>query len=101
MVAGIVRETGETLSSLSGIMKKYPQVLLNVRPRSGRRLTRDMAVWSVVERYERELGERGRVLIRSSGTEPVERVMVEATSERKAREVAQAIADAIIEELEH
>lgn len=101
MVAGIVKDTGETLSSLSGIMKKYPQVLLNVKPRSGRRLADGMAVWTVVERYERELGERGRILIRSSGTEPVERVMVEAVSERKANEVARAIADAMLEELEH
>lgn len=100
MVAGIVRDTGDKLSSLSSIMKKYPQVLLNVRPRSGRRLKQDMKVWAVVERYERELGDKGRVLVRSSGTEPVERVMVEAVSERKATEVAQAIADAILEELD-
>jgi len=101
MVAGIVRDTGSKLSELSGVMKKYPQVLLNVRPRSGRRLREDMGVWKVVERYERELGDKGRVLVRSSGTEPLERVMVEAISERKAQEVAQAIADAILQELEH
>jgi len=101
MVAGIIKDTGETLSSLSGVMKKYPQVLLNVRPRSGRRLKQGMTVWTVVERYEHELGARGRIVIRSSGTEPVERVMVEATSERKANEIARAIADAMLEELEH
>ena len=101
MVAGIIKDTGETLSSLSGVMKKYPQVLLNVRPRSGRRLKQGMTVWTVVERYEHELGPRGRIVIRSSGTEPVERVMVEATSERKANEIARAIADAMLEELEH
>ncbi|MHB8894027.1 MAG: phosphoglucosamine mutase [Candidatus Geothermincolia bacterium] len=101
MIAGIVRDTGQKLSDLSSVMKKYPQVLLNVRPKSGRRLTQGMAVWKVVERYEHELGDRGRVLVRSSGTEPLERVMVEAVSERRAQEVAQAIADAILNELEH
>jgi phosphoglucosamine mutase len=101
MVAGVVKDTGESLSALAATMKKYPQVLVNVRPSSGRRLSPEMAVWQVVQRYERELGDRGRVLVRSSGTEPLERVMVEATSERKAREVADAIADAILRELEH
>jgi len=100
MVAGIVRDTGEKLSQLSSIMKKYPQVLLNVRPKSGRRLKPEMAVWVTVERYERELGDKGRILVRSSGTEPVERVMVEAVSERKAQEVASAIAEAILQELD-
>ncbi len=101
MVAGIVRDTGETLSCLAGTMKKYPQVLLNVRSKSGRRLKKDMALWATVEKHERELGDRGRIIVRSSGTEPIERVMVEAMSERKAHEVARAIADTILEELDH
>lgn len=100
MVAGIVKDTGASLSELSSAVTKYPQVLLNVRSRSGRRLKPDMAAWEVVRRYERELGEKGRVLVRSSGTEPVERVMVEAVSERKAEDVARAIADAILAELD-
>jgi phosphoglucosamine mutase len=100
MVAGIVRDTGETLSSLCRNMKKYPQVLLNVRPKSGRRLKPEMSVWVTIERYESELGDRGRILVRSSGTEPVERIMVEAVSERKAEEIAGAIADAILTELD-
>lgn len=101
MVAGIVRDTGAKFSALSSAMRKYPQVLVNVRPKSGRRLTSDMSVWKVIAGHEAQLGESGRVLVRSSGTEPVERVMVEAVSERRAQEVAQAIADAIRDELEH
>lgn len=99
-VAGIVKDTGSTLSSLAGVMKKYPQVLLNVRSRSGRRLRADMPAWTTIKRYEKELGEKGRVLVRSSGTEPVERVMVEAVSQRKAEEVARNIADAILKDLD-
>lgn len=99
-VAGIVKDTGSTLSSLAGVMRKYPQVLLNVRSRSGRRLRPDMPAWTTIKRYEKELGEKGRVLVRSSGTEPVERVMVEAVSERKAEEVARNIADAILKDLD-
>ncbi|MFH1151425.1 MAG: phosphoglucosamine mutase [Actinomycetota bacterium] len=99
LVAGMIRDTGETFSRLAGVMRKYPQVLINVRSRSGRRLEPGMKVWRVIEEYERRLGERGRILVRSSGTEPVERIMVEATSERKAKEIAGAVAEAIEKEL--
>lgn len=100
LMAGMVRDTGEPLSRLADNMKKYPQVLLNVTARSGRRLSPDMPSWGTIRRYEKELGEKGRVLVRSSGTEPVERVMVEALSRRKAEEVARAIAEAIQRDLD-
>lgn len=100
LLSGIVRDTGEPLSSLSGVMKKYPQVLVNVRAKSGRRLDADMAAWATIKRCEKALGEKGRVLVRSSGTEPVERVMVEAVSQRKAEEVARTIAEAILKDLD-
>ncbi len=100
ILAGITMETGETLSTLCSVMEKFPQVLINVRAKSGRRLEPDMPAWATIKRYENELGERGRVLVRSSGTEAVERVMVEATSERKAEEVARGIADAILKDLD-
>jgi phosphoglucosamine mutase len=100
LVAGMVKDTGDSLSSLSEVMRKYPQVLVNVRSKSGRRLQPDMDVWNTIEKYERQLGEKGRILVRSSGTEPLERVMVEATSRRKAEEIARNIADAILKDLD-
>lgn len=101
LISGIMRETGETISALGGVMRKYPQVLLNVRSRSGRRLESDMAVWDKIRSCEEQLGSSGRVLVRSSGTEPVERVMVEAMNADKAEEIAREIADAIRYELDH
>lgn len=100
LMAGIIKEAGQPLSKLARVMKKYPQVLLNVRSKSGRRLERGMSVWERIRVYESQLGDSGRVVVRSSGTEPVERVMVEATSERKAKEIARSIADEIEKELE-
>jgi phosphoglucosamine mutase len=100
LVAGIMKDTGEPLSELSGVMKKFPQVLLNVTTRSGRRLQPGMRVWDTVREYAQQLGDNGRVLVRSSGTEAVERVMVEATSLKLAEEIAEKIADAIIRELD-
>lgn len=101
LVAGMVSDTGEPLSELCGIMRKYPQVLVNVESRSGRRLEPGMRVWEMIESYQRALGGEGRVLVRSSGTEPVERVMVEAGSPEEAERVAGEIADAVRKELEH
>lgn len=99
LVAGIIRESGEPISRLFDIMRKYPQVLLSARSGSGRRLEEGMAVWDLIEKYRGELGDHGRVLVRSSGTEPVERVMVEAESEGTAEEIARSIVDAITREL--
>jgi phosphoglucosamine mutase len=97
----MVKDTGRPLSELSKVMQKFPQVLVNVRSRSGRRLEPGMAVWKAVRRYEEELGKNGRIVVRSSGTEPIERVMVEAQSADKANEIAHSIADAIARELDH
>ena len=101
IMAGILKESDAPLSKLSGVMKKYPQVLISVRSRSGRRLEKGMKVWELIGSIEEELGSNGRVLVRSSGTEPVERVMVEASTERRARAVADRIAEAISQELDH
>ncbi|MDD5748030.1 MAG: phosphoglucosamine mutase [Actinomycetota bacterium] len=99
VVSAIMVDTNQSLSSLAGVMRKYPQVLKNVKLKRGKRLTPDMKVWDLIKECERELGERGRVLLRSSGTEPVERVMVEALSMRKADEIANRIAEALEQEL--
>lgn len=99
-LSSVVIETGVGLKELSGVMKKYPQVLLNVRTTPDRRLSDEMPSWEVVRNCAAELGESGRVLVRSSGTEPIERVMVEAQTEERARDVARTIADAIREDLQ-
>ncbi|MDD5447827.1 MAG: phosphoglucosamine mutase, partial [Actinomycetota bacterium] len=94
IVAGIMKESGRKLTELAGLMRKYPQVLLNVRSQS-RRLCADMPSLRLAEDLEGKLGENGRILIRSSGTEMVERVMVEAPSHKEAHSIAMEIARAI------
>ena len=67
-------------------MRRYPQVMVNVRgaePRGARRTP--TPVWDAVRAAEEELGDDGRVLVRASGTEPLVRVMVEAETEDAAR----------------
>jgi phosphoglucosamine mutase len=52
-------------------------------------------VWTAVKEAERDLEDRGRVLVRASGTEPLVRVMVEAESQEEAAAHARAIADRV------
>lgn len=72
-----VRESGEDLASLRDCMKKFPQHMINVRAQGPVDLESKPAIGEAVARVEAELGERGRVLLRPSGTEPLVRVMVE------------------------
>ena len=87
--------TGRTVADLSRLMRRYPQVLENVRVREAGAVAGSEAVLTVVRRVEEELGERGRVLVRASGTEPVVRVMVEAETPEVARRHAAAVIDAV------
>ena len=85
-----------TLQDLRQGMKKYPQILLNVRFNDEIDPLQDKDVLSECKRIEELLGERGRVLLRKSGTEPVFRVMVEADAEEEVVQgYAQAIADKV------
>ncbi|MBI3248368.1 MAG: phosphoglucosamine mutase [Deltaproteobacteria bacterium] len=65
------------LSELRRIVQRYPQVLINVRVRERRDLTMVEPVAKTLRRVTAALGERGRLLVRYSGTEPLVRVMVE------------------------
>ncbi|WP_347988592.1 phosphoglucosamine mutase [Methylomonas sp. AM2-LC] len=72
-----MRRTGKSLYELKSGMKKYPQVLINIRTEKKVKLDEIDAVKQAVASVEKKLGDKGRVLLRSSGTEPLVRVMVE------------------------
>src|SRR5436309_2968156 len=85
---------GVSVGELARAMRRYPQVLINVP------VDRDASVDAApVERAialaETALGERGRVLVRPSGTEPLIRVMVESETEADSQRHAEAVADAV------
>ncbi len=83
------------LSELAGIVTKFPQVLRNVRVRRREGLDAASGFWAEVRGVEAELGESGRVLVRPSGTEPVVRVMVEASDEEVAELAAARLTGAL------
>jgi phosphoglucosamine mutase len=91
----VVAAEGKPLGALRRLMKRYPQVLLAVEVREKPPLESLEAVLSAVEAARRGLGQRGRVLVRYSGTQPVCRVMVEGPDPTDVREKAETIAAAV------
>ncbi|MFF3491075.1 phosphoglucosamine mutase [Streptomyces sp. NPDC002795] len=95
LLAARVAQTGRTLKDLASVMERLPQVLINVPDVDKSRVTTSGELQSAVANAERELGATGRVLLRSSGTEPLVRVMVEAADIAQARSVAERLADVV------
>ncbi|MFF3272984.1 phosphoglucosamine mutase [Streptomyces chrestomyceticus] len=95
MLAARVAATGRPLGELAGVMKRLPQVLVNVPDVDKSRVSTSPEVTSAVAEAERELGATGRVLLRPSGTEPLVRVMVEAADIEQAGAVAGRLADVV------
>jgi phosphoglucosamine mutase len=95
----IMARTGRPLSELGKVMRRLPQVLVNVRVADRDGLTSSAAVTAAVAAAEAALGDRGRVLVRASGTEPLVRVMVEAETEEGARAVAERLAEVVSDQL--
>lgn len=92
-------DQGRTLGELTSVMERLPQVLINVRDVDKNALAGASRVWDAVATAEAALGEGGRVLLRQSGTEPIVRVMVEATTMPDAQSHAEALAAVVREHL--
>jgi phosphoglucosamine mutase len=95
----LLMEKGKRLSELKKVMTRLPQVLLNVRVKEKKDLSRFPGVQRAIARVQDELKERGRILVRYSGTEPLARVMIEGENEDKIKRMAGEIADAIGQEV--
>ncbi|MFJ8926583.1 MULTISPECIES: phosphoglucosamine mutase [unclassified Streptomyces] len=95
LLAARVAQSGRTLKDLASVMERLPQVLINVPDVDKSRVTTSAELQTAVADAERELGATGRVLLRSSGTEPLVRVMVEAADIAQARSVAERLADVV------
>ena len=87
--------TGRSLADLAGVMQRLPQVLINVPDVDKSRTDDDTVLAAAVAEEEAMLGDSGRILLRPSGTEPLVRVMVEATTHDEAQAVAERLAKVV------
>jgi phosphoglucosamine mutase len=87
---------GRTLSEAAAVLSRYPQAKENVRVRS-RELPQ--SILDEADRITAELGDRGRVLVRPSGTEPVIRVLAEGETQKDAENICASIAALVRKEL--
>jgi phosphoglucosamine mutase len=93
----IMKKSGKKLSELVRVMKKYPQVLINVPVDNSKKndFYTDDEVSHEIDKVSNLLSDNGRVLVRPSGTEPLIRVMIEGADEEVIGEYAKELADKI------
>ncbi|MEE0808623.1 MAG: phosphoglucosamine mutase, partial [Acutalibacteraceae bacterium] len=97
MLASVIKASGKSASDVASVMTVLPQTLVNVTatPEMKALLKTDDDIKNVILDAEKQLGERGRVLVRASGTEPLIRVMLEGENIVEIKKLAKKIADVI------
>ena len=73
----VLVRTGQPLSQLAGRLKRFPQLLENVRVTRKEGWEENTAIREAIAKAKKRLGQSGRIFVRASGTEPLIRVMVE------------------------
>ena len=91
----VMKETGKSLSELAAQVTIFPQKPVNIRVRDKHTVMDEPAVKAVIEAVEAEMNGDGRILVRPSGTEPLLRVMAEASTDEKVSRYVDTIADVI------
>ncbi|HET9329603.1 MAG TPA: phosphoglucosamine mutase [Steroidobacteraceae bacterium] len=94
-VLAVMKQTGRTLAELASGMRKFPQVLLNVKVGTRFDPTAVPQIQQAVARLEQRMNGEGRVVLRASGTELVIRVMVEGRDESETHAAAAELADIV------
>ena len=94
-ILAIIKESGRPLSELTKGMPKYPQEMVNVRTERRMNPDESAAIQDAVAAAETELADRGRVVLRASGTEPVIRVMVEGEDPQQVLSLANRLASVV------
>lgn len=94
-----LKKRGKSASELASFMKRYPQVLINVSGVAKEKLASNQVIAKAVSDVEKKLSDKGRVLLRASGTEALIRVMIEAEDHSLAQELASELATLVKSEL--
>lgn len=90
----------KTVAAMNGIIPLYPQVSKSFQVKDKKPIELLLVVQSAVEQGQAKMGKSGRILIRYSGTEPKIRLLVEGRDKKMIDEVADAIKEAIHQDLE-
>lgn len=98
MLANVISSEHRKLSQLAKVMKPWPQLLRNVEVKD-KGWKDNLKIQEVIKRSEKTLGDRGRLLVRASGTEPVIRVMVEGKDENILGKILNDVVGVIEKEL--
>jgi phosphoglucosamine mutase len=94
----VLQSSGKPISELAACIRYFPQTLINIPVKTRKPINEMVTVSQAIHRAEQELGDRGRVLVRYSGTELLARVMVEAENEDIVKRIAESIAEEIRKE---
>ena len=94
-----LKKSGKSASELASFMKRYPQVLINVSGVAKEKLASNQVIAKAVNDVQQRLEDKGRVLLRASGTEALIRVMIEAQELSLAQELASELATLVKSEL--
>ena len=94
-----LKKSGKSASELASFMKRYPQVLINVSGVAKEKLASNQVIAKAVSDVQQRLEDKGRILLRASGTEALIRVMIEAQDLSLAQELASELATLVKSEL--
>ena len=98
-VLAAMRHQNQSLADMRAGLMKCPQVLINVNVNQPDFSIEKPRIHQAIKEVEQALGNKGRVLLRRSGTEPLIRVMVEGDNELRVKQLAEQLADVVREEL--
>lgn len=97
MLASVIKSTGKSASEIASVMTVLPQTLVNVTasPELKAKLKEDADIINAIKNAADTLGDRGRILVRASGTEPLIRVMLEGENIAEIKRIAKSVAQVI------
>ena len=98
-VLAVMQKKGKTLSELSTIVEKIPQILVNVKVKEKRPISTLDETSEMIRKLQKKLSNRGRILVRYSGTENLARIMIEGKNESEIKTYADEVADQLKKEL--
>jgi phosphoglucosamine mutase len=94
-VLAAMKKEGKSLSALAKIMTVFPQMLINLDVKKKPKIESVPEIMAAIKQVEEKLGDKGRVLVRYSGTQNMCRVMVEGPTKKKTETYCRQIADVV------